>query len=159
MLKNNKELDIFVSFIVLTFCAAVYYLTLGFPMTRSMASSDPIGAKGFPQLLTGVLAVLAVTVIIQAVLNKTKDGDKPAKINGKDFLALLKFIVALVVYVYAIRYLGYCVSTLLFMMFGMWWMGQRKPVTIVMTGVVITVLIYLCFGWIFKVDLPSGLLI
>ena len=156
MLKN-KQLDIFSSIIVLIFCAGVYHLTLQFPAARGMGRGEPIGAQGFPQLLVGLIAFMAVIVIIQALFSKT--ADEPAKVTGRDFWVLLKFIVAWVAYIYAIRYIGYGVSTLLFMMFCMWWMGVRKPVSIVLTSVAVTVLIYLCFGMLFGVELPPGFLI
>ncbi len=157
-MKKSTKFDIFSYVVVLIFCATAYHITLGFTGIQiSRTGADPIGAKGFPQLLIGLMAALAIAGIVKAVL--VKGGEDKLKVTLKDFETLLKFVVAFFAYVYAIRNVGYGVSTALYAMFNMWWMGVRKPGVIVVTGVVLSAVLYVAFGLFLRTNLPSGFLI
>ncbi len=156
-MSKSKQYDIFSYIVVLIFCATAYYVSLGFSTTHARISADPVGPDGFPRLLIGLMALLAVAGVIKSVF--AKDGDPKPHTTLKDFETLLKFIGAFLVYIFAMLHIGYCVSTALYAMFNMWWMGVRKPSTIVITGVVLTAVLYVAFGVFLRADLPSGLLI
>ncbi len=157
-MKKSKQFDIWSYIVVLIVCATAYYITLGFTGVQiSLTSSDPMGPGGFPRLLIGVAAVLSVIGIINAVIRK--DGDDKPKLTMKNCELLLKFILAFSAYIFAIRYVGYCVSTMLYAMFNMWWMGVRAPRTIITTGVALVLILYTVFGLFLKVQLPTGFLI
>ncbi len=156
-LNKSKQYDLLSYMIVLIFCAGAYYVTLGFSKSHARISADPVGPDGFPRLLIGLMALFAVAGVVKSIF--AKDGDPKPHTTLKDFEILLKFIGVFIVYIVGMRYTGYCVATLLYAMFNMWWMGVRKPGTIAIVGVAVTVVLYVAFGVFLKADLPPGFLI
>ena len=157
-LDRNKKFDIFVYAVLLAFCAGAYHITTAGAAAQSARNkADIVGAWGYPQMLIGFTAALAIAGIAKIVLNR--DEAKIEMFAAKEFLTLLQFIAVSIVYFYVIGQIGYCVSTMAYTMFSMWWMGVRKPGTIMITGVALTTVLYAAFALFLNADLPSGFLI
>ena len=157
-MNRNKKFDIFVYAVLLAFCAGAYYVTIeGAAGQSARNKADIVGAWGFPQMLIGLTAALAVVGVVKIVVGKGE-----AKIEmfaAKEFLTLLQFMAVSLVYFFVNGHIGYCVSTAAYAMFSMWWMGVRKPGAIVITGGALTCVLYAAFALFLNADLPSGFLI
>jgi len=73
--------------------------------------------------------------------------------NPKKFFILL---VSLILYVWIMRYLGFIISTLIFLPVTMWFMGYKKIVKSIIISIGITLFVYILFVRIFEIQLPEA---
>ncbi len=158
-LDRNKKFDAFIYAVLLALCAGAYSLTVAGTVAGSTArnKADIVGAWGYPQILIGLTAALAIAGIVRIVLSR--DEAKIEMVSTKELWTLLQFIAVAVAYFCVIDRIGYCVSTAVYAMFSMWWMGVRRPGSIVITGVALTAVLYAAFALFLNADLPAGMLI
>ena len=71
----------------------------------------------------------------------------------------LSVIGATLLYVILIPVLGYCVSTFLYLVGMVVFLGERRPVKIVLYSLIMTGFLYLIFGRWLMIRLPTGFLI
>ncbi len=131
-------------------CAAVgiwaWIISLQFPATTQMYTHVALGA------FIGLSAILIVWSVIHA---KVPGGEvvQPAIFKNP----MLTFVMILV-YVLLLDKIGFFVASAVFMLGFMWFMGYRKPLTMILTTVGMLGFIYLLFVYELHVSLPEGIL-
>lgn len=140
--------------VTLLLCAiagAVIYFASDFPAT---AIETDIGAGAFPMFYASVLILLALALLWgslrrapQAVAEKT---DKMAWFRTATGVALM------LVYIVLMSYVGYLVTTPLFLICIMVLMGYRRPVLTPSIAALMTGILWLLFVEALQVPLPVG---
>lgn len=133
-----------------------------------MSTAFPERASYFPQFICIVGLLLSVLLIVMAFM-KEKRGQKEdteSKISPTQRKRLLLMAFMIIVYAVAVEFVGFTVSSILFMVAASWMLypgkiskENKKPAIIILiASVVISVAIYIVFKNLLYVPLPSGLL-
>lgn len=134
------------------------------------ATGFPDGAKEYPMLVAAVGAALCAALTINAVwgyLKLKKDPDKlqearqkheKAKLRRRDYLHVAIAIIAISTYAILIPFLGFYLSTLLFMVGSMTLLKPRKVYVYALVAVLYLLMIYFVFDKTLHIFLPSGTL-
>ncbi|MFA6507318.1 MAG: tripartite tricarboxylate transporter TctB family protein [Treponemataceae bacterium] len=113
---------------------------------------------GFLPFLTGIaLAGVSLFVLIPALLRKEEesaDSNAPAGGTKKVIFAL----AALFAWAAALDFVGYLITTFLFMVFATRLMEPRKWWVSILIALLASVVSYLLFSVLLEVQLPKGLL-
>ncbi len=136
--------------VALLVVAAVFLVqTFGFP-----GGNGDVGPAGVPYLWIGFLSVFSVGLIVQAALGRMAPDPVPGRIGF-----VLLFVGGLVLYLVAIKWLGYYVSTFAFLVGSMILLGARRYVVVVLVAAGWLVFSYFVFSDLLHIDLPEGWLV
>jgi putative tricarboxylic transport membrane protein len=99
---------------------------------------------------------LSVILIIWSLVNAKKPGGEV--VNVATFKSPMLTFIIILAYVLLLDKIGFFVCSAVFMLGFMWFMGYRKPLTMVLTTVGMLGFIYLLFVFELHVSLPDGIL-
>lgn len=134
----------FIPFIFIVLSLGLYRVTMEFPR----------GANIFPQLALGSIIFLSIIMGILD-LKKKRQTSKPQ--NSGWWRPYIIFALT-TLYIVSITYLGFFVSTSIFVIIIMFYLGLRNLSSYVVTLTVIMVFYYLLFIKLLHVPLPQGLI-
>lgn len=130
----------------------IYIVTFSFFIQSFSMVKD---AGLFPRLISGILIFLNTLYTIEiyrGVDNKKKKKDDI--VTSK----LVGIIVLSALYVVIVNFLGYVVTTLIYLPVTMKYLGITNKKIIILSSVISVVVIYLCFVVLLDVPIPTGIL-
>ena len=144
-----KKSDIGVVIVFYAICAFFYSQTI------QLKSS----IQTYPKFITIVLFGLTTLYVIQMIVRARQYGVADAKEEFKDFQAKQFFVclILTILYLLAVNYIGFYVSTLVFLVASLLFL-RVKPLPTAIATVAILLLVYLAFTLFLKVKLPRGIL-
>ena len=114
------------------------------------------GPEVFPKAITGIFLVMSIILLVKSILRR-ENYDKELILNKRQALMFGAFIV----YVLAIKYVGYLYSTPLYIAATILYLVPNRNVTEVVKAIAIsigtTALVYYVFAVELKVFLPAGI--
>lgn len=125
-------------------------------------ASLPEASRAFPHLIgylmigLGLLEILRIGIAGQNAAEKLQDNQPKERI---DMASVWKFIGLTAVYVVLLPIVGFYVTTLAFMIFGIRFLGVDKIWAYLIVPVAVVGLLYFAFTTQLRIPLPSGLLI
>lgn len=131
---------------MIVFSLVLWVVTLGFP-------SEEAGPAVIPLLWIFWLILLSLVILVFCFTGRI---DKDPKRGRMGFLGLGVGLV--VVYYFAMDYLGYFLSSFLFLVIAMYMLSYRKPLTILLVGTGWVLFSYLVFYKFLYIQLPLGLI-
>lgn len=163
--------DKFVGLILIVFSGFMYYQASQLPPAMFGAR----GADVFPKILFALLALFGAALLIQSFwkarnekLASQHEQERDKASSGTPEhkgVAYYKYVIigfaAFMVYVILMYYLGYLISTLIFLPVLMWILGPKTKtaaITIVLVSLGLTVGMQVGFARLLKVFLPDGAL-
>jgi hypothetical protein len=96
-----------------------------------------IGPSFFPNILAGFLILFSAILIVNALRGKSKGEVAPLRIDP----------------------LGFLLTSIIFLTFMMWIMGNRKPIALAIAPTVITLAVWLVFEKVLNLSMPAGILV
>ena len=113
----------------------------------------------YPKFIEIVLFGLTTFYLIQMIVNAKKHGVESRNEDFKDFQPAQFFgcLVFTILYLLAVNYIGFYVSTLVFLVVSLLYL-KVKPLPTAIATVSILLLVYLAFTLFLKVKLPRGIL-
>lgn len=121
-------------------------------------------AGAYPMVTTGVMALSALLVLFQTARTPREDGE-PGQSLFAQFLHVLtpalivQTTLAIAIYMFALEWLGFVVSSYVFLVVVMWLLGSRRFFFNLVLSAVALGFIYVIFQTIFSVAVPKGTLI
>ena len=147
-MKNTRFADM-VTGIGLMLLAAYWF----FEANKMPKVDLGIGSGGYPMFVSAGLFIMGLLLFLQNVIKGLPKPD--FKIEKKAVLRMVLFVVVTIVYVQAMRYLGFILLTPPYMFFACCLFGYRKKVIAVIASIVITALLIVVFRVFFFVPLPE----
>lgn len=142
-----------VSAIVTIFIGSlVIFLSRDFP---KVVSSAP-GPGFFPAILGWMLIILGFILLVQTFIWKHKDISKLFSVEKNKFI--YKICGIAVIYCVLLPFIGFIVSTLLFLFVLGYILGLRKRKFLTLFPIVGTILIVFIFEVLFQIPLPKQML-
>lgn len=118
-----------------------------------------IGPSFFPNILAGFLILFSATLIINALRGKSKGEVAPLKLSDKGVQRGLITLVATIVFCVALDPLGFIPTAIVFLVFMMLVMGNRKPLQLTIAPPLVTLAIWLVFEKVLNLSMPAGILV
>ncbi len=117
-----------------------------------------IGPSFFPNILAGILILFSATLIINALRGKSKGEVAPLKLSDKGVQRGLITLVSTIVFCVALDPLGFIPSAIVFLVFMMLVMGNRKPLQLTIAPPLVALAIWLVFEKVLNLSMPAGIL-
>lgn len=130
----------------------LYIVAITFLVIATQMKGD---AGLFPKFLSLLIIILNTIQLIMIFLKKAK----PSK-NIDDLVIKKIFIIILdcLIYVIVIKYLGFIISTILFLVSTVFLLDVKNKKIGVITSIITVLVIYVCFKLLLKVPIPYGVL-
>jgi len=119
----------------------------------SMGRFKHPGPGFFPFGLAVILAFLALALILQS---RKKEGGSVPFWPERTWLRPLLGAVIFLLYALSLGYLGFILTTFLFLVVWMWVVERIRWSTIITISVAVTAVLYLIFEYFLEVPLPTG---
>lgn len=151
---RNRNLISGVFFLGAGVVITIYAITYGLGGSRSPG-------PGFLPFLTGIglvllsLALITSTLRDRTLIHKQTEKFFPEKDSSKK---IILSISALLLFGLLLEYLGYALTTLLFMIFVLRLIGSRKWMTALLCSASTAICFYILFEMLLKSQLPKGML-
>ena len=118
-----------------------------------------IGPSFFPNILASLLIIFSMILIVNAMRGRSKGEVTPLKLSDKGVQRGLITLVAAVAFCVVLDPVGFIPTSIVFLAFMMWIMGNRKPLQIALAPPLITLTIWLIFEKVLNLSMPAGILI
>ena len=146
---SKKYIDIVLSIFFIILAVLLYRSTATFPKSALFTTavyikflSYMLGIASFVQLVISFRADASIKVIFAR--------------DPKKFFILILFLI---IYVWIMRYLGFIISTLIFLPLTMRYMGYNKFRKSIIISAGITLFVYILFVKLFEIQLPEATII
>ncbi|HZH62718.1 MAG TPA: tripartite tricarboxylate transporter TctB family protein [Metabacillus sp.] len=167
MAKLNK--DLFASAFLIVFSIVMYIAS----NSIIKLTVSKVGADFVPKLVAIGMLILSVFYLIQSIkkqirlknevdtnasLEKENDTEEKKKISP---LSVLATVGLLVLYIALLPYIGFLITTTVYLFFQMYLLAartERKIPLFVVISIVTSVFIYFIFKYVFYLMLPAGIL-
>ncbi|MEK3936018.1 tripartite tricarboxylate transporter TctB family protein [Sporosarcina sp. FSL W7-1349] len=148
-----RSMDRKVSLVIMAL--AIFYLTLSYRLPKFAFTQ--VDADVLPLGLGYLLLGLAVILFIQ---NKPETEEQKEKrtLKKEDLILLLVTLGALILYVFCLEFLGFVISTIIFLSLTMRMYGYMNWTRNVIVSLVFTLFLYFAFNYLLKIYLPQGIL-
>ena len=125
---------------------------LGFAVSSQIENMAVTRLSGafYPNILFSVIILCGIGLVYQG---KTRTEKVP--LPSFKWKQLFQMVIALLLYVFLMEYIGFVLSTILFMIVSMWLYGERRIKILLPVSVVVSVIVYLLFTQAFLIVLPT----
>jgi putative tricarboxylic transport membrane protein len=153
--------DCIVGIICLSVSAVMLYFSRSFP-TATSGASDLTGPSFYPNLLALMFALCGTGEIIAGIRhreqNRTSDPMRLAQaLRNPGFLNVIFIIVSIIGFMLLMEILGFIICSYLIVFILMWRFGVGW-IRNSLYSFIFVALVYLLFGKLFTIYLPSGIL-
>jgi putative tricarboxylic transport membrane protein len=121
-------------------------------------------AGAFPMVATGVMLLTGIANVVHALREQPTErqpGESLWAKFGRELtpLVLVAFAAAILVYMLALEWTGFVLSSYVFLVVSMWLLGSRRLVLNLVVSALSLAAIYIVFQTVFSVVLPKGTLL
>lgn len=156
-MNRSKLIGLWGPWLELAFWLALALIAFGL----SFQFSDEIGtyewgAASWPR---AVILLMALTAVIHAIFRLREQRPAAApdeQAESRNIAASIGLFLIPLVYVWLLPRTGFYLTTPLFLIVFLSYLGERRPMVIAVTTLLITALIFLVFAKLFYVALPVG---
>ena len=148
-----KKANIIVSVLLI----ALAILLIVDASTYTKVDPNDVGLAFFPMVVAGLLIVLALILLLTSIFKKVEEVS-PGFFGRKQLKSYLAIGVILV-YLIVMPYVGFCVSSALFLFVLIRLFGYHKYWLNAVVSIASSALIYVLFKLLLNVPLPAGFLI
>lgn len=115
---------------------------------------EPFNAQTIPS----ALAVLGVIFSLALLVTSRFDPADRVQLSGYDFLLVAKLLVLIVLFSLALKWIGFFVSTTLFLIGGYWLLGERRIKMLILASLPFALGIWLILAKMLDIYLAPGTL-
>lgn len=149
-MKVNKDRAVGIAFAVMG--ALIIMMASGITITQNL--SEP-GPRLFPYISGGGIFICGVGM----ALTKQKEEQKQAYLDRDGWKRMVMASALMIVYYLGLNYLGFLISTPIFMFLVIWLLASGKKINLIFSialSVLTTGLLYVLFKQAFMIFLPTG---
>ena len=142
--------EVVIGLLLIFLSGYLYWLTLDFPQGELSKTAGP---AAMPRLWIYGLLLFSAILIVNTIRDKAASNLD----NGRNLIQSVSLIGLMIAYLLIVGYLGYYISTTIFLISGAYLLGYRKHWIIAVSGLGFTLLSYLIFYKLLQVPLPLGI--
>ncbi|WP_434363005.1 tripartite tricarboxylate transporter TctB family protein [Parasalinivibrio latis] len=113
---------------------------------------EPFHAQTLPTFLSYAGAIISVLMIVTGSRSR-KDA---ISLTGYNFMLVAKLLVLILVFAFALKWVGFVLSTIVFLMGGYWLLGVRDAKTLIVASVPFAVGIWFILAQLLDIYLAPG---
>lgn len=148
-MKKILTLDAWIGIVLMIFSVWFWILSGEFPAEAQM----------FPRFFLATNCLLSALLVINTIRHNLKsDGETHNATSWKELSVIIEAYLIIMVYVICIDFIGFFVSTSVFLIVFMLFLNVRKPVTLICVTAGMDLFLYLLFTVGLRLNLPAGLL-
>lgn len=149
-----KRADIIAGILGLALCFLVFYLTASFPEDQVVS----VGPAFFPRLLAAGLGIFSAILLLTACTRKHIETHSAFSFKDPGIQRGIISVAATVVYCLFFEYLGFITCSIIYLIFLMLLLKDRRYVQIAITSILTTIAIFFIFNVLLDITLPMGTL-
>ncbi|WP_311567155.1 tripartite tricarboxylate transporter TctB family protein [Photobacterium arenosum] len=111
--------------------------------------------KSLPLTLAGLGIVLALCQLVTA----SRSQDDKLDLRGLDFVLITKLLLLMLIFAASLEWIGFMLSTVIFLMGGYWLLGERRPKVLLVASVPFAVCFWFLLTQLLDIYLAPGRLI
>jgi putative tricarboxylic transport membrane protein len=139
--------------IAIVFALILYFVII--PSTIADITDFGVSSRFLPEILAGVIGFLGIWLVVEGfVKKKGYIGDGKYIINLHDTRLILITIGIIALYIIALEYVGYIVTTCLLIGTLMWLYGERRIALVAAIAILFPIVIRIFFAYALKMQLP-----
>lgn len=143
---SKKYIDISISIFFIVLAVLLYRSTATFPKSALFTTAVYVKFLAY---------ALGIAATIQLFFSFSIDSNQKI-IFAKEPKKFFILIVLLILYVWIMRYIGFIISTLIFLPYTMRFMGYKKVIKSIIISVGVTLFVYILFVKMFEIQLPEA---
>lgn len=126
------------------------FSVLGFFYVKGQGMKSTVGLSpgAYPQFLLIILGICGIVIIYESFI------DGSGKLPEMNFKKVIPILVTFAAYITALRYIGFIISTTIFMAVAMYLYKEKRIKVLILAPVITSVVIYFLFTKLFLVPLP-----
>ena len=129
---------------------------LGFLASLAMQLSEiPDVSRNYPTILIAVAALMSGFLLVKSVLKYKTAEVVETNVVGQ-LKIILPFCLMIIAYLILMGYLGYIISTVVFMIAALCYLRMKNKIAVVILALAMTIVIYFVFTKYLIVVLPFG---
>jgi len=110
------------------------------------------------QTIPSALAILGGIFSLALLVTSRFEHENKIKLSGYDFVLVAKLLVLIILFSLALKWLGFFVSTTLFLIGGYWLLGERRIKMLILASVPFALGIWLILSKLLDIYLAPGTL-
>jgi len=142
--------EVVIGLLLIFLSGYLYWLTLDFPQGELSKTAGP---AAMPRLWIYGLILFSGILIVNTIRDNADSNNE----NGRNLFQSVSLIGLMIAYLLMVGFLGYYISTALFLISGAYLLGYRNHWIIAGSGLGFTLLSYLVFYKLLQVPLPLGI--
>ncbi len=113
---------------------------------------EPFNAQTVPSALAVLGAVLSLVLLVSTRM----DTNQRLRLGGYDFVLVALLLVLVMLFAIALEWLGFLISTVLFLIGGYWLLGERRIKILLIASVPFAVFIWFALSQLLDIYLAPG---
>ena len=139
---------------VATAIFSLVLFNLSFQIEESISTTASVGSAFFPKMMAIVIFLLSIGMLIQSFFTKKHE---TIEIIISDELRVFLFLSIIVIYIIALKYLGFLISTIAMNISVLWILKSRKWGAYVIC-IAAALIVYAGFTYGLRIKLPRFML-
>lgn len=115
-----------------------------------------VGPARFPVLYAGALIVLCLVMMAGSLRQPAAPRQDAPRVDPLGYVCVAIGVVATGLCIFAMDWIGYALTTVLYLTGLMWMMGWRRKLATPLVAIAVTALLYALFSYSLNVPLPVG---
>lgn len=153
----KRDMYIGIAFVLIGLC---YILITPYQVSDESDGFENITGRSFPYLIGGVLSLLGGCLAARSMkrVSHAHDGT-PIRIDPDKLRRVVTYSLAMIAYALLFTFIGYISSTLIALVFAMWFSGAKFNIAFICVAIIFPPLLYYLFHILMQIPLPDALLI
>jgi hypothetical protein len=155
---NKEQLGVASGGFISILSFIVYFFLI--PMQVRLRPAAEIGPEFFPKLAVLIIGITSLTYAVTQAYNlrANKESIKEKYVfDIKNYINHIVFILAGIVFLLIVRYLGFAISAMILTMFLLFLFGSKGIIKNILIAVIYSVTVYYLFSTIVRVRFPVGI--
>jgi hypothetical protein len=143
--------DFFTGIGLVVFSSAMFAIASRMPPSATFG----LGPGGYPMLACGVLIFLGIILAVQSWIGIQRKAAEKKILSLKELGGIGLLALSFIAYALLVKYLGYIITTPVFLFLFLLQYGDRKWLRMVLVSVIATAVTWVLFVYAFRIFLPD----
>lgn len=152
LIQNPEKVGAFF-FLAVSIAYGLYAFKI--PLTL-LSQQETFNARTMPFALSVLGSLLALTIIVLPASNETKEDTVKSIFSGLDWPRAWLFVGMMVVYAFAMTWLGFIIASILYLAAGFYTLGERRIKILLLASIPLVIGIWLLMSKLLGMYIAPG---